>query len=336
MLHYVCRFLSTRQDHSVAARTETENQLIGTITRATKTGQLSTMDWDSMEIPGHTPTQAKNIETQPVEENHPEEDNSWNPFTSIATDAASQQRLQTSEPENKEWSSGVDEDSLASHTQTLHHHEPSISYIDPLGPFLPIPDWFSVSESKNKERSSKVESRRLLDDGPFSPTIPYSDSPSSECPIYPSHTGIPNDIGPNDGFQSVQLSDEQFGLYPSVEAASISITERTTISKEEAPSALEAAEATTQLVDADDVRCPICAWAPQPQFRRNDKQLRQAVAKHRMRRHSGKLFQCPVAGCGAALHRADNIRPHVIRQHPEYQMDPDNRPRQIRASSIDI
>lgn len=80
-------------------------------------------------------------------------------------------------------------------------------------------------------------------------------------------------------------------------------------------------EATQELSD-DDIRCPDCSWAPHPHPSRTVKQRKQSVSKHRNRKHSGKVYCCPARDCRTTFTRTDNIRPHVRREHPEYDLGP--------------
>lgn len=70
------------------------------------------------------------------------------------------------------------------------------------------------------------------------------------------------------------------------------------------------------------IRCPICGWAPQPAPSRTDDKIRQSVKKHEQRKHSGVIHRCPVRGCDTTFTRGDNVKPHVVREHPEFGWSP--------------
>lgn len=66
--------------------------------------------------------------------------------------------------------------------------------------------------------------------------------------------------------------------------------------------------------------CPICNWAPQPGRSWTEKEIKQSVNKHRHRKHSGVIYRCPMQECDKTFTRSDNVRPHVRREHPGFDM----------------
>lgn len=68
--------------------------------------------------------------------------------------------------------------------------------------------------------------------------------------------------------------------------------------------------------------CPVCKWAPQPGRSWTEKEIKQSVNKHRLRKHSGIIHPCPVQDCDTTFTRSDNVRPHVKREHPGFDMGP--------------
>lgn len=63
-------------------------------------------------------------------------------------------------------------------------------------------------------------------------------------------------------------------------------------------------------------KCKFCQWEPDTSVKRSLKRLAAAVEKHITRNHRSKNSQCPI--CYQVFkNRPDNVKPHVIRKHPE-------------------
>lgn len=62
-------------------------------------------------------------------------------------------------------------------------------------------------------------------------------------------------------------------------------------------------------------RCRICQWTPDRSYRRPIRKLQAAVVKHIKHNRPKRTYGCPV--CWQVFHRADKIKPHVTRKHPE-------------------
>lgn len=102
--------------------------------------------------------------------------------------------------------------------------------------------------------------------------------------------------------------------YPAPDPFSPSSSEATMV---DSPPTSEDSSSPPAAADGSAVpKCNICQWKPDTTVKRSFKRLAAAVEKHITRNHRSKDSQCPI--CYQLFkNRPDNVRPHVVRKHPE-------------------
>lgn len=242
----------------------------------------------------------------------------WAPDIGGLTSASMQQEMvSTSYPFFMEGDFSPNEQSSSYPAQSNMGYGARYTEVSPTGPFHDNPGWMPSSQSSMLDSSPMSSGSRMFSGDSYSPISSLS---NSSLRLF----GEANNSDPS----RWNLSGSDTHIELDIRTAGIGgndwdgQSEYPFVTHDAQAEAATGEKGESQQLSDERLCCPVCFWTPQPHPSRTLKQKRQAVSKHRARRHSGKIFQCPARGCSTTFTRTDNIRPHVKREHPKYITSP--------------